>query len=500
MNSVRRSLIFSALERYCSVVLVMIATAVLARLLTPHEFGVYAILSAQTAVASAAFQEFGGANYLIQKPILTERDVRTAFTVTLLLSLAFAAALFASRDAVATFFDNGGMRVGIAVFCLCFLLSPFAITLSALLRREMRFDVLARSNVAATVVNVGATVILALNGFSFMAPIWGVVVGNLFLIASLWLSCPRLGIFRPSFTGYREVLRFGSCSSAVVVVNVFYQAFPQFILGRLHGFDAAGLFARSMSISQLYDRLVVQILNPVIMPAMSAQSRAGGDLGRIYLSSIEMITAIQWPILLYVTLMAQPLIEIWLGATWLQTVPLVQCLCLAALSLFAACLTYPTLVAAGKVRDTLVSSLISLPPSILIVALAAPHGAQAVAASSLVTCPLQAIVAISFIAYRLNIRAPDILRHLIKSAFVAVCSVVGPLLIAGHMVAGDRGLDLVALLAAGTTAFVGWLSALFFVSHPLADQIRQFAPRVSSLWREFDFTVSRDARPENLAP
>ena len=62
--------------------------------------------------------------------------------------------------------------------------------------------------------------------------------------------------------------------------------------------------------------------------------------------------------------MAQPIILIWLGPTWLEVVPLVRMLCIAYLALFAACLTYPVLVAVGSVRDALISSLISLPPSL----------------------------------------------------------------------------------------------------------------------------------------
>ena len=64
INVVRRSILFSALERYGGLIFFLASTAILSRLLTPQEFGIYAVINAITAVIAASFQEFGGANYL----------------------------------------------------------------------------------------------------------------------------------------------------------------------------------------------------------------------------------------------------------------------------------------------------------------------------------------------------------------------------------------------------------------------------------------------------
>src|SRR3974390_1669532 len=94
---IHRSILFSAIERYGSLVIFVASTAVLSRLLTPREYGIYAFVNAITTVTAASFQEFGGANYLIQKRSLSQQDIQTAFTITLGLSIFFAAALFEFR-------------------------------------------------------------------------------------------------------------------------------------------------------------------------------------------------------------------------------------------------------------------------------------------------------------------------------------------------------------------------------------------------------------------
>jgi O-antigen/teichoic acid export membrane protein len=85
-RSVQRSIFFSAVERYTSLVLFVVVTAVLSRLLTPKDFGTYAVANALIVVIAASFQEFGGANYLIQKRELSHASVRTAFTITFAIS------------------------------------------------------------------------------------------------------------------------------------------------------------------------------------------------------------------------------------------------------------------------------------------------------------------------------------------------------------------------------------------------------------------------------
>ena len=102
--------------------------------------------------------------------------------------------------------------------------------------------------------------------------------------------------------------------------------------------------------------------------------------------------------------MARPIVSVWLGPMWMETIPLIRILCTAYVALFAACLTYPTLVVLGGIRDALISSFISLPPSLLVMFFASFFGVEALAASTLITLPFQAATAFYFISRRLNVK------------------------------------------------------------------------------------------------
>lgn len=471
MNGLHQSLLLSALDRYGSLAFFFVSTAILARLLPPAEFGIYAVVNALTMIIITSFQEFGGANYLIQKAGLSDRHIRTAFTIFLLISLLFAAALFLLRGHLAIFYGQDGLDVGVAIACLNFLLAPFQVTTSALLRRDMAFGPLARSNLLGSLTTAIVAIGLARQGYGFRAPLWGAVCGNAVITVTLLAGYRRLSIFSPSLAGYADVLRFGAYSSGVVLINVAYNLSPQLILARTLDFNAAGIFSRAASMAQVFDRLIIQVISPVAGPALLAHSRAGGDLKAAYLQTIASISACQWPFLAFLALLAHPVILLWLGPNWTDVVPLIQMLSIASIALFASSLTYPMLVAVGRVRDALTASLISLPPSFAMVCVASFHGIHAVAATALVAMPLQAAIAFHFIGRRIGMTASDVLRALSLSAVVLLCSVAG----ATMGLACSRFVPMTAPAELATSALLaatGWTAGMFLTKHPLLMHLR----------------------------
>jgi O-antigen/teichoic acid export membrane protein len=469
MSRLHRFLFFSAGDRYGSLAFLLFSIAILSRLLTPEEFGIYTTIAALTGLANA-LREFGGANYIIQKSTLSQQNVRTAFTITFCMSAVLAGLFFVLGDVIAGFFSQEALREGIAVSALNFLLSPFSLTVSALLRREMAFGALARCNLAANFVTAVISVGLAALGYSFMGPVWGSVGGNLTLVALL-IACRRdFRIFLPCFRECRDVIAFGAYSSATIIINVFYQYWPQLILSRTLGFTAVGFYGRAVNVTQVFDKLVIDVLHPVLMPVISAQTRAGTHLKPTFLSAIELITAVHWPFLLFAAVMAEPIVWIVFGSQWNEIVPLVRMLCLASLSMFAACLTYPVLIAIGRVRDTLVATLISVPPSLLLIFIASFFGVQAVAASAFLTLPLQVIIALYFVSRNIKISLLDVFRATRKSAVVALGSTAGAIVaVVINYFSGP--MPIVALLVATILALAGWYVSLAITRHPLSIHI-----------------------------
>ncbi|HKH20925.1 MAG TPA: polysaccharide biosynthesis protein, partial [Gammaproteobacteria bacterium] len=140
----------------------------------------------------------------------------------------------------------------------------------------------------------------------------------------------------------------------------------------------------------------------------------------------------------------------------------------------------PILVAVGSVRDALISSLISLPPSLLIIFIASFFGVEAVAASAMLTLPFQAAVAIYFISRHLEIRLLDLFHATLKSGIVTFFSCAAAVVCEALI---EYGLlrPIVGLAAACISATICWLLAMVVTDHPLMPRIRLAATSLSEL-------------------
>jgi O-antigen/teichoic acid export membrane protein len=471
--SLRRSFVFSFIDRYGTQIITFISTLILARLFTPEEFGIYAV-AVSVVVLIDVVRDFGISNYVVQERDVTQDTVRAVFTVSMALSMLCAAILVVAATPVAAFYNSPVIARIMPLLAADFLLNPFGMPSVSLMRRDMAFDRLALINLSYAMAIFLFTVSLALLGFGVISFAWAALLSGLVRVAVSIACRPCLWAYQPSFSGWRSVARFGGYSSATAFVNVLHGSLPQIILGRILGFASVGLFGRATNLCQLPDRLFTNALTPVLLSSFASQLRTKGSLKADYLQALTNVTALQWPALVWLALLADPIVRLLLGPQWVAAIPLVRIMSLASLCMFPAFMTYPVLIAAGAVRDALISSLISIPPSILLTFLAAFHGLYAVAAMQFVIYPLQVSVALFFVRRHVRFTWDEFLASLARSGVVAVCAstpVALTVLLAG--VRFDQPLSVLALSSVGAAA--GWLLGLIVTRHPLLAEVRWIA-------------------------
>ncbi|MBV8524308.1 MAG: lipopolysaccharide biosynthesis protein [Acetobacteraceae bacterium] len=473
MNSIRKSLVFSMGEKYGVYGINLIGTVVLSRLLAPHDFGVF-MVGASMSTLIDSLRDFGVGSYLVQEPEITKQKVRSAFTIAMALSLLCAAGLLASAGPIADFYNEPGLARIMPFFAANFLLLPFSTPAMNLLRRELAFDALAAINLVAAAANVAIVAALAELGFGYMSFAWAALLSNLVRTAAALFYRPTFWAFAPAIVEWRTVASFGGYSSLTSLLNIFYSSLPQLILGRVLGFGAVGLYDRANKLCELPDRFIGAALQPVILPALAERVRNRGDLKGPYLRAITYMTAVQWPILVCLALLADPVVRILLGQQWAEVIPILRIIALASLWMFAAFLSYPALVAVGRVRDTFVSSIIALPPCILLTFAASFYGLEAAAATQFINLPLAVYIALRFIRRHIPFTWGEMLQAVRKSAVVALCTALGP--IAMIAMAGFHfDLSIPAMALALTGSAIGWLAGLVITDHPILLELRNTA-------------------------
>lgn len=475
MLSVKRALLVSSGERYFQMVSNFATAAVVSRILTPNEIGVSVIAMAILAIAMT-LREFSSSSYLIQHEKLSREDIRGAFTVMFIFTGMVAAGLIAASPFLASFYGEPNLIPYFRIISACLFLDTSFILITALLRREMSFGKVAAINITGAFAGSIATISLALMGFSYMSFAWAWLIGSA-LAAGLAVALrPHFWMFKPSFRNLREMVTFGGYNVAIAMLYRIFDALPLLLLGRLVSPHAAALFSRTLMIGQIPDKMVLGGAMPVVLPAFSAEVRQGRDLKRLYLAAISFITALHWPALLVISVLAYPVVEIVLGPQWFEVAPIVQVVAIALLFSFSFELNYPVLVAMGLIRDVFVRALIVFPVSGIVLSAAVYFGGlQTAVWCMLLTMPFQAYIALSFVMRRLGLRRRDILAAVWRSAVVALASAGAPLSVMAYTGSGFA-ISPVQAVGAGFLAFGAWGTALILTRHPLFDEIAKAIP------------------------
>lgn len=477
MLSVKRALLMSTGERYFLLVSNFATAALVSRILTPEEIGVSVIGMAILAMA-LSLREFSSSSFLIQRENLSHQDIRCAFTVMFLLTGVICVFLVAASPFLARLYDEPNLVPYFRVIAVCLLLDAIFIVINALLRREMQFGKVAAINITGVLTGAAATIILALMGFSYMSFAWAWLIGSALAALLAVLLRPHLWMFRPSLANWRDMVSFGGYNGAIAMLFRIFEAVPLLLLGRVVSPHAAALFNRTMMIATVPDKLVLAGAMSVVLPAFATEVREGRELKRPYLAALSFITALHWPALLLIAVLAHPAVEIVLGPQWIEAVPLVQVVAIALLFSFSFELNYPVLVAMGAIRDLYLRALIVFPVSALMMCLAIyAGGLQAAAACLLVTTPFQAWVALGFVRRRLGLRYADLAAALWKSAVVAIATASAPLAAIAWLGVGFA-LSPLQGVAAGLLAVAAWGAALVLMRHPLFDEIARTIPSV----------------------
>ncbi len=459
---------WASVGRYTVMLLNLAATLILARLLAPAEYGV-AVLGGSILAVAEALRAVGGGAYLIQKQELSSDNIRACFTVSLSATLLIAVVLLLLAPPLAQFFAMPHLDRYLRVAALGYLTGPFVYPISALMGRNLAFGALAAIGVMTALVNAVVGVGLAMQGFGYMSFAWAgaasTAAGMLFYLY-YWKD---RSIFRPVFREWRSVLGFGAYDSATAVVSQVADALPYFIFGKLLSAEAVGLSQRAVMLCFVPERIILAGVGAVALPAFSQHTRAGKRLAPAYLRALELITAAQWPSLVLLFVLAQPITSLLLGAHWSGVVPLVHVLAIALLFSFPLALHYATVVTVGAIRYMPLVTALQSVASIALLAAAARHGLHAAALSTLFIVPCNGLLALSIARHFVGFRWVDVAAATKKSLLASTLAAAGPLAI--MLIYRGTEQPAAASIIAVFAAAAGWYTGLRVTHHPLLDEM-----------------------------
>lgn len=479
MNSVRRSLALSFLEKYASLIIQLGSGLIIARLITPEAFGTFAIAYAIVGFAHVV-REMGVGSYLIQLPELEDRHIRAALFTTGVVAWSLGLALWLASPLIVRLY---GEEVGAAtlILLLSFAIMPLSSTIMAVQQREMRFGNLLRINLAGSVANAALGIALAAAGMGAAGLAWASVGGQLAIGLAGALHLPRRAHFVPSPYGAVAVLRFGSLVAASSLLQQCSTNIASLITARFVPLEAMGMFARAQSVTAMFDRLLMSGLGPLLLPLLSAQRRAGRDGAETLGPAFACLAALTWPFFLFLSLEATPIVEVMFGHQWHAAAELLRLIALGGPFWLLGCIVPALLTAQGQVGSVLLTQIVAQMVALAGVTVASMHGIGAVAAAAI---PISATHALLWLRalQRCSPEALALVRNAVPSSLVTTVAALAPPAVLHATLTESNALAHVAFSAA--VAAAGWMAGVFLSKHVLAAELRrhaaQFAPELWS--------------------
>lgn len=302
---------------------------VLARLLTPADFGLIAMVSVVANFVNI-FQDMGLTMATVQRKEINHRQVSVLFWINFAVSVVLGLFFAVLAPAIAWFYGEPELLWVTVAFGALFVFSGLGAQHRAVLRRQMRYTALGVTEIGAIALAIALAVVLAAMGGGYWALV-GLFVGQPFFLALLlWIACPwRPGLPRPT-QGVGSLLKFGGNLTGFNIINYATRNADNVMIGAVWGAAPLGYYSKAYGLLLLPIRQINGPLTAVALPALSRLQNEPERFERFYCRMLQVTAYLAMPLFAMVFVLAEDVVLVVLGGQWLEAIPIFRVLaCLA---------------------------------------------------------------------------------------------------------------------------------------------------------------------------
>jgi O-antigen/teichoic acid export membrane protein len=291
------------------------STAVLARLLTPKDFGLIAMVTAITGFI-AIFKNMGLSMATVQRAEIDQNQVSTLFWINTVLGILIFFVTCALAPLIAWYYGVPQLIWITVSLAIGFLFGGLTVQHQALLRRQMRFKALAVIDISAVMLSILVAIVSAYLGARY----WALVLMNIFntfaTVIGTWYACSwRPGKPRKLNEVY-SMLKFGGNITGFSFINYWSRNLDNFLIGRYFGAVQLGFYSKAYSLLLFPLKQLNRPITAVVIPALSRLADSPKQYRQVYLRILEKITILTMPGVMLLIVTSDWLIRIVLGPQW----------------------------------------------------------------------------------------------------------------------------------------------------------------------------------------
>ena len=314
---------WSFIDNIASSGITFLVGLILARLLTPEEYGVMAMIAIFIAVSNSIIDS-GFSNALIRKVHINRIDYNTVFYFNIVVSIVLYISLFLASPAISVFFKEPILMEVMRIIGFILIINALSIIPRTIFVRNVNFK-------TQTKVSLISSIGMALAGMGVWSLVGQQLSRQLLNTLFLWIFCKWHPNFEFSIKSFNELFGFGSKLLLSGLINTIYKNIYYIIIGRFYASSILGQYTRAEQFNTIFSSNLTTVVQRVSYPVLSSIQEESERLREAYRKVIKTTMLISFACMLGLAAVAKPLILILIGAKWLPAVYFLQIICFAGM-------------------------------------------------------------------------------------------------------------------------------------------------------------------------
>ena len=310
-----KGIVWSAIEKFSVQGVQFLVMLVIARILSPKDFGLIGMMAIFIAVSDSLCNS-GFSQALIRKQNRTEADNSTVFYFNVVVSLVLYLILYFAAPWVAEFYNEPELTVLMRVLCLIVIIHSFAVVQRAVYTANLNFKIQAKASFIAAVISGFIGIVLALNGFGVWTLVWQQLLNAGLLTLLLWFYSSWHPRFFFSWKSFRDLFSFGSKLMVSGLLDTVYNNIYQLVIGKVFTASSLGYFTQAKTFANFPSANISTIIQRVTYPVLCKLQDDDNVLRNNYRQLLRLSAFIIFPLMCLLAGVSKPLITTFVGEKW----------------------------------------------------------------------------------------------------------------------------------------------------------------------------------------
>ena len=329
-NKTVKGVAWTSLDQVTALTLGFIFEVILARLLSPSDYGLLAMIAVFNAVA-LTFVNSGFGSALVRKPDMTDNDTTTAFCFNIVVGIISAAILCLIAPYVAIFYDKPILASLLRVESLILIILSFSVVQFSQLSRRLDFKSKMIVNMTAQIIAGIVSITAAYRGFGVWSLVLKLIVNSLITVIMLWVMSPWKPRGKWDKKSLKYLWGYGSKLLASGVLNTVFGNIYPIVIGKFFSAAELGYYGRARGYAGLPSQGLTSVLQQVTFPVLSRIQGETERLANSYRRMLRFSVFVLFPVMIGMAALAYPLVVTLVTDKWAPCVPYLQVVCFASM-------------------------------------------------------------------------------------------------------------------------------------------------------------------------